>query len=141
MALTPTILNPLGGAVVVVNILTPTMNVSLAGAITVLNFPTPYIDVSYAGAVVSTSFLAPDIQVSDVGAVVVTSGRIANPKLRVWTFSLDGHDFYVLRLGDDGTLVYDTYSEQWMDWDTLDLGFWRLNTGMNWIGGQGSRRS
>lgn len=71
------------------------------------------------------------------GQVLVAGrGRIANPRLRAWTFTLDGHDFYVLRLGDTLTLVYDVYSEQWMDWSNLGLNFWRLNTGMNWLGGQ-----
>lgn len=67
---------------------------------------------------------------------VVWRGRIANPYLRAWTFTMDGHDFYVLRIGDFATLVYDTYSKQWSDWTGYNLPFWRANVGMNWIGGQ-----
>lgn len=63
-------------------------------------------------------------------------GRIADPKLRVWTFTLDGHDFFVIRLGDDETLLYDVYSEQWVQWDSKDSGAWRPNVGMTWIGAQ-----
>jgi hypothetical protein len=67
----------------------------------------------------------------------VVRGRIASPRLRAWTFTLDGHDFYVLRLGDTLTLVYDVYSEQWMEWADLDKSYWRPNLGINWTGGDG----
>ena len=58
----------------------------------------------------------------------------SKPQARVWTFSLDGHDFYVLRLGDSETLVYDLYSEQWVDWANFQKEFWRANNGQNWAG-------
>jgi hypothetical protein len=64
-------------------------------------------------------------------------GRIANPKLRAWTFSLDGHDFYVLRLGLKMTLVYDVTSEQWVDWDAFEQIYWPTFVGINWVGGTG----
>lgn len=136
MALTPTIKGSSGGAIVVSNTLTPTTRVVLAGASVILNFPTLSLDASDAGVIVATNFLAPGIQVSEFGAVIVAQGRIFNPKLHAWTFSLDGHDFYVLRLGETETLIYDLYSEQWVDWSTKDIDFWRPNSGMNWIGGQ-----
>lgn len=154
MALTPTIRSPLDGAYIVSNTtspelrlglagaaivtdrITPELRLGLAGALTIVNFPTPYTYASDIGAVVTTNFLAQNIQVSEVGVMVVARGRIDNSKLRAWTFTLDGHDFYVLRLGDATTLVYDVYSEQWMDWSSPDYEFWRPNTGMNWIGGQ-----
>lgn len=63
-------------------------------------------------------------------------GRVADPKLRVWTFTLAGHDFFVLRLGDETTLLYDVYSEQWIEWDSKDSGAWRPNVGMTWVGAQ-----
>jgi hypothetical protein len=63
-------------------------------------------------------------------------GRSAHPELRAWTFTLDGHDFYVLRLGDDATFVYDVYSEQWVEWDGHGLDFWRPSCGMAWLGGR-----
>lgn len=64
-------------------------------------------------------------------------GRTANPQLRVWTYSLDGHDYYVLRLGDFLTLVYDDYSEQWMDWTDFASLTWRAHCGINWSGAEG----
>lgn len=63
-------------------------------------------------------------------------GRTANPELRTWTYSLDGHDYYVLRLGDSLTLVYDDSSEQWMDWTDYDSLTWRAHCGINWTGAQ-----
>lgn len=126
----------LAGAIVVSNILSPEAYVTLAGAISVVRFPSLEIEASEIGAIVATNYLAPAIQISDVGAIVVTAGRPFNPTVRAWTFTLDGHDFYVLRLGDNDTLVYDTYSKQWMDWDSGDLDFWRPNTGFTWQGGQ-----
>jgi hypothetical protein len=63
-------------------------------------------------------------------------GRISNFSLRAWTFTLDGHDFYVLRLGETTTLVYDFYSEQWVEWTSGDLDFWRPSTGTAWPGAQ-----
>lgn len=69
--------------------------------------------------------------------LVAARGRVANPTIRAWTFTLDGHDFYVLRLGDSLTLVYDVYSEQWMDWQDFTNLFWRPNIGFNWVGATG----
>lgn len=77
------------------------------------------------------------IRTTDAAMLVAVRGRVANPRLRAWTFTLDGHDFYVLRLGLDLTLVYDTYSEQWMDWDAFALNYWPVNIGFNWVGGVG----
>jgi hypothetical protein len=49
---------------------------------------------------------------------------------------VDVHDFYVLRLGDSETLLYDLSTEQWVDWDSFGLAFWRANTGVTWVGAQ-----
>lgn len=136
MALTPTIRNSQDGAYVVVESFTPELLAAISGALAVVNFPTPFVYGSDVGSMVTTNFLAQNIQASQVGAMVVARGRIDNPKVRAWAFTLDGHDFYVLRLGDILTLVYDVYSEQWMDWTSPEYPFWRPNAGMNWIGGQ-----
>lgn len=55
-------------------------------------------------------------------------------RLRVWGYSLDGHDYYVLRLGDSETLVYDLTTGQWADWKSPDEDKWRAIAGINWIG-------
>lgn len=78
-----------------------------------------------------------NVQISQADVMVIYRGRAEDTILRSWTFSLDGHDFYVLRLGDASTLVYDLYSEQWTEFQSADLAFWRANCGINWSGGEG----
>ncbi len=51
--------------------------------------------------------------------------------MRAWTFSLDGHDFYVLHLGE-ATLVFDTTTREWCEWRSTDRPNWRLSDGINW---------
>jgi hypothetical protein len=109
---------------------------SQLGATTVTATSTPNIYASQLGATLTLSGPTDEVYVSELGATVITAGRVEDPKIRAWTFSLDGHDFYVLRLGDEVTFIYDAYSEQWMEWASPEYGFWRPNTGMNWIGGQ-----
>jgi hypothetical protein len=77
------------------------------------------------------------VRTSNAAVLVAARGRIQNPRVRAWTFTLDGHDFYVLRLGNSKTLVYDVYSEQWMDWDAFNEVYWPVNIGINWSGGVG----
>lgn len=67
--------------------------------------------------------------------LVAARGRISDPKIRVWTFTLDGHDFYVIRLGNIETLLYDTHTESWYNWGSGDGDLWRAYTGCNWLGG------
>lgn len=97
-------------------------------------YPTEAIEASQ-GVVLSGVYKSVNTVVSQAVVMVAARGRIANPQLRVWTFTLDGHDFYVLRLGERETLVYDLYSEQWSDWGSGSAARWRANTGANWIGG------
>jgi len=108
---------------------------SQAFARVVFNFPSAGVRASgaYVTVLAKTSNT---IRSSAAYVTVVVRGRIANPNLRAWTYTMDGHDFYVLRLGDFTTLVYDTFSKQWAEWTGSDLPFWRAHVGMNWIGGQ-----
>ena len=101
----------------------------------VFNFPSAGVRASNAYVTTITKN-SNTIRSSAAYVTVVVRGRIANPTLRVWTFTMDGHDFYVLRLGDFTTLVYDTYSKQWTEWTGYNLPFWRAHVGMNWLGGQ-----
>jgi len=54
--------------------------------------------------------------------------------VRCWGFSLDGHDFYVLRLGDSGTMVYDLTTGKWSEWESPGRTNWRPHVGQNWVG-------
>lgn len=111
--------------------------VSLANVLVALNFPTPFERLSSLSGLVGVK-TTPPIQVSNAAVLVAVLGRTSNPKLRAWTFTLDGHDFYVLRCGMFGTLVYDLYSQEWMDWDAFGEAYWPVNTGMTWVDGQGA---
>lgn len=133
---------------------TNTIRLTQFDALVALNFPTAEIRATQASAFVAAKSYAEDVdtsqaelyaaagngealELSQAALLVAGRGRVQNPKLRAWTFSLDGHDYYVLRLGIDLTLVYDVYSEQWMDWDAFGEIFWPVNTGINWVGGVG----
>lgn len=54
--------------------------------------------------------------------------------LRVWGFSLDGHDYFVLRVGASETLVYDLTTSQWAHWQSPNQTVWRAHVGQNWVG-------
>jgi hypothetical protein len=114
---------------------TPETRVTAADVLVSLTASAAAARVTMADVLVTLRASSGETRVTE--GVVLTAGRTANPKLRAWTFSLDGHDYYVLRLGDSLTLVYDVYSEQWMDWDAFGEIFWPVNIGFNWVGGQG----
>jgi hypothetical protein len=49
-----------------------------------------------------------------------------------WTFTLDGHCFYVLNLGPEGTFLYDVITKQWCKFDTQGYGQWNFINGCMW---------
>jgi len=106
---------------------------SILAAFAIINFPTEYIRASQLSGLVLSQ--APrEFRVSSLGAIVLALGRPENRRARAWTFSMDGHDFYVLRLGEDCTLVYDLTTQKWHRWDSKDRTTWRAHQGFNWIG-------
>jgi hypothetical protein len=117
------------------NILTAGGDAQLSQAFTMLliNYPAVDINISQAFINVLRESESP-LEVSQLWANVVVRGRVAQPQVRAWTFTLDGHDFYVLRLGDSATLIYDVYSKQWTKWYSANQGRWRFNNGTNWSG-------
>jgi hypothetical protein len=112
------------------------VRVTLGDVLTAVNFPTPFERTSSLSGLVTVKNSMP-LRTTNAAVLVAVKGRTSNPKIRAWTFTLDGHDFYVLRLGTFGTLVYDVYSEQWMDWDAFEEIYWPVNIGLNWVDGQG----
>lgn len=110
------------------------ITVSLGAVFGAINFPTDFIQASQGGIHLALR-KSPDMQVSQAVVLAAIRGAPANPTVRAWTFTMDGHDYYVLRLGDDDGLVYDRYSKQWMDWRSGESNrTWRANTGLNWAG-------
>lgn len=116
--------------------LTAAEKLSSGRAFTIYNFPTQAMQASAVRSLTVVEKTV-DMQVSSARIFAVIAGRVANPSVRAWTATLDGHDFYFLRLGDQFTLVYDVYSEQWVEWDSKNSGAWRPNTGTDWPGAQG----
>lgn len=56
-------------------------------------------------------------------------------KLRAWTFPQDDHKFWIVQLGNEnGTLVYDLYTEQWCTWNSDGYAYWRGEDGCAWEG-------
>jgi hypothetical protein len=75
------------------------------------------------------------VQTSQVQILVAAAGSITDPAVRAWTFTLDNHNFYVLRLGNLETLVYDEHTQQWYTWGTGSSDVWKAYNGTNWYGG------
>lgn len=100
---------------------------------TVFNYPSDAGQVS-AAMVRVLEESSNHARVSQLVVRAIVRGHVENPRIRAWTFTLDGHDYYVLRLGDSLTVVYDTYSEQWMDWQDFTHPYWRPSIGTVWNG-------
>lgn len=62
----------------------------------------------------------------------------ASNQIVAFPFTLDGHDFYAIRLGDDETLLYDQTTGQWCSWDSPGRNTWRATGALNWVGILGS---
>jgi hypothetical protein len=133
MAATPEIEVSQADTAAVVYGVAPEIEAGQADVVAVFNYPSERVDVSQAEA----AFVA-DVEraadVSQVDVIVVMQGRVANPRVRAWSYSMDGHDFYVLQLGERGTLVYDITTGQWAEWKSQERATWRACSGTNWTG-------
>jgi len=73
-------------------------------------------------------------QTSLLGVLVIYGeGAQEDFRLRAWGFTMDGHRFYVLHIGEQGTWVYDFTTKQWAEWKSqgFDNG-WNAYIGFNW---------
>jgi hypothetical protein len=59
-------------------------------------------------------------------------GVAATSRKRAWSFVLDGHTFYVLDMGAQGTFVYDTITSQWAQFITAGYLNWNFANGCMW---------
>lgn len=59
-------------------------------------------------------------------------GIAAQSRRRAWSFVFDGHTFYVLDLGQEGTFLYDNTTQQWSKWITQAFNGWNLTNGTQW---------
>lgn len=99
----------------------------------IYNYPSEKVEASQYDVDVITESPSVPVEVSQFDVDVVYRGKTYNPKLRAWTFDLDWHEFYVLRLGDNKTLVYDLSTEQWSWWSSGLEYYWRPSVGTNWV--------
>lgn len=109
------------------------LNVPQSQLLVTYNMPAENMTATYGGVGVAYNKTAADINVVQAQVLAVVRGRISNPKLRAWTFDLDGHEFYVLSLGNGKTLVYDLSTNTWSWWATSTFDYWRANIGTNWV--------
>lgn len=73
-------------------------------------------------------------RVSQLPILVAYKTGVPDPKRgRAWTFNLDGHTFYVLDLGEQGTFLYDQDTNQWCQFTTSGYGEqWNFQHGCMW---------
>lgn len=126
------VLVPQGSVLVTFEAFAQSLNLPQLNAIVAYNVPAENIRATYGGALAAFR-QASDIKVTQASVLALVRGTISNPKLRAWTFDLDGHEFYVLRLGNDKSLIYDRTTEQWSWWSSGETPSWRVNIGTNWI--------
>lgn len=61
------------------------------------------------------------------------TGVPSQSRKRTWVFTLDGHTFYVLDLGQEGTWAYDVVTKQWSRFYTAGYdGQWNMAQGCMW---------
>jgi hypothetical protein len=70
----------------------------------------------------------------DLDSGTPLNGTTDSAALRCWGFRLDAHEYYVLRLGDGTTLVFDRSTRQWSRWQSPARLNWRPHVGLNWQG-------
>jgi hypothetical protein len=69
-----------------------------------------------------------------VVAYALVKGKVDVVNLRAWTFLQDDHLFYGLQLGNTGTIVYDTTTQQWAQWYSPGFNYWRAEDVVDWQG-------
>lgn len=136
MALTPEIRAPQAGYLVAVRQQAQETYVLQATTLGIYNVPTDEIQVTYGAKNIAYRRTAQQFPVTQAVLLAVIRGRTDSPYIRAWTYTLDGHDYYVLHLGSVETLVYDTHAQTWAVWGSGNLPSWRAYTGTNWIGGR-----
>lgn len=61
-----------------------------------------------------------------------TYGIPAQSRRRAWSFTADGHVFYVLDLGQEGTWLFDDTTQQWSQFITSGFNGWNMTNGTVW---------
>lgn len=112
-----------------------TIEVSQTAVLAGVSEPSQTAEISQAAVLAAEDSNGGSAEITQVAVLAAVRGRVSDPSVKAWTFTLDGHDFYVLRLGNTETLVYDVTSEQWYKWADFGAELWGLYTGCNWVPG------
>jgi hypothetical protein len=56
--------------------------------------------------------------------------------LRAWTYAQDGHTFYCLSIGTQGTYVYDVATQIWAEFSSYERSTWRAHLGVQGEGAE-----
>lgn len=112
----------------------PTLRVSSSGVMAVALWPAENTRTSQLGTAVVTQ-AGNTTRLSQLGVMLVARGRVTDPSVRVWGFTLDEHEFYVIRLGMEETIVCDITNNQFFLWGSDESPLWRAYDGYSWLGG------
>lgn len=133
MAQTPNINAPQAGILAAVREIAPSILLPQAQIMVPYNIPADNINVTYSDFNIAYRRTAQQMPITQATIMAVVRGKIDNPKITAWTYTLDGHDYYILKLGTyNKTLVYDLTTGTWSWWSSLEDDRWRASTGMNW---------
>ena len=110
----------------------PDLRVSQMDIMAVANWPAEFVESSQLDTIAVTE-AATDVEVSQLDIMVVGRGRVQDPYLRAWSYEMDTHWNYVLRLPTGFTIVYDQYAQQWYVWGSGTSTQWRPFHGTNWL--------
>ncbi len=110
-----------------------TIRASQVGVLAAAIWPAETVSISQEHVLAAGSS-SNTIEASQVFVLAACIGRVSDPHVRAWTYTLDGHDFYIVRLGNDETLVYDLLTQQWSTFSTGYTALWRAFNGQNWLG-------
>lgn len=133
MAATPEVRSPQAGVMAVHRKAALSLNIPQANSLAVYNVPADQIKSTVAGVTVPFTRISQSMRVSQASVMAVVTGLVANPRLRSWYYTLDGHDMFVLRLGTAGkTLVFDLSTNQWAWWTSPDSPRWRPSCSTHW---------
>jgi hypothetical protein len=72
-------------------------------------------------------------KVSDVALLATYSTAVpSQSQTLAWTFTMDGHTFYVYDIGDEGTFLYDLTTKSWCKFQTQGNQGWNFRNGAMW---------
>lgn len=96
--------------------------------------PASQINVNQAIVYGATSGETMPMSITNSSIYALAKTAYGASKVRAWGFHLDGHNFYVLRLGETETLVHDLTTNQWARWTSPSSLVFRAHRGINWQG-------